>query len=456
MSDLSGTQLGRYRLHDVLGTGGFATVYRATDEGLDAAVAIKILADNHSLDLEIRERFLDEGRLLRRVKHPDLLTVHDIGETPNKRPYLVLELANGGTLADRLDDRQPTQGDIDSLISVLHTGLGELHQAGIVHRDLSPSNIFIHRSSGGANSLSPSRNDGLLDSGERFAIGDLGLAKDLLRTSGITVGIGTGEFAAPEQRKPGGVVGTAADIYGASALVAHVASLAPTISRAVADATQAGLSRTPSDRPASIDEWRHAFDEPLGKGGGPTVAGSSSRSAFGSRIWMFPVAVVVIGVLGVASLIGFGRSDNDGASSVVFGQDGLSPGWTDDSWGAAKRFSLTNGSVELEPFGALSLRHDDIVTGDKWLVFGLTTEANGGNLSVRANDRNAATLAECPIPTLNVGTSRTLTVSLDSLGASQGITRVSFVTDDQEVAFVLSSLLVENDPPSQAEVLTCR
>ena len=59
--------IGRYRLEQVIGTGGFATVHRAVDERLDDTVAVKVLADNHSLDPDIRERFLSEGRILRRI-----------------------------------------------------------------------------------------------------------------------------------------------------------------------------------------------------------------------------------------------------------------------------------------------------------------------------------------------------------------------------------------------------
>src|SRR5690606_28097749 len=97
-------RIGRYRVDAVLGTGAFATVYRAVDERLDDIVAVKVLAENHSLDPELRERFLTEGRVLRRVASRHVVAVHDLGETDRQQPYLVLEYADRDTLARRVPD----------------------------------------------------------------------------------------------------------------------------------------------------------------------------------------------------------------------------------------------------------------------------------------------------------------------------------------------------------------
>ncbi|WP_341854491.1 protein kinase [Brachybacterium sp. GPGPB12] len=99
------TALGeRYRLGGVIGAGSFATVHRARDERLDADVAVKVLAENHSLNPEIRERFIAEGRDLRRVGGRHLVSVHDIGQNERQRPYLVLELADRGSLRRRVEE----------------------------------------------------------------------------------------------------------------------------------------------------------------------------------------------------------------------------------------------------------------------------------------------------------------------------------------------------------------
>src|SRR5690625_5444900 len=93
---------GRYQLGEVLGVGSFATVYRARDELLNDTVVVKMLAENHSLNPEIRERFIAEGRSLRRINSEHVVTVHDIGELSRQQPFLVLELADHGTLAERV------------------------------------------------------------------------------------------------------------------------------------------------------------------------------------------------------------------------------------------------------------------------------------------------------------------------------------------------------------------
>ncbi len=86
-----------------IGSGAFATVWLAYDEHLDSPVAIKVLADNWTGDLHIRQRFLEEGRFLRKVESPHVVTVYDAGELADDRPYLVMAYADQGTLADRLE-----------------------------------------------------------------------------------------------------------------------------------------------------------------------------------------------------------------------------------------------------------------------------------------------------------------------------------------------------------------
>ena len=88
-----------------IGSGGFATVWLAYDEQLDSPVAIKVLADNWTEDHQIRQRFLEEGRYLRKVESPHVVSVYDAGELDDGRPYLVMSYADQGTLADRLERR---------------------------------------------------------------------------------------------------------------------------------------------------------------------------------------------------------------------------------------------------------------------------------------------------------------------------------------------------------------
>ncbi len=488
MSDLSGTQLGRYRLERVIGAGGFATVYRAHDEVLDAQVAIKVLADNHSLDVDLRARFLDEGRLLRRVKHPALLTVHDVGETNDHRPYLVLELAEGGTLHERLAHTEPTRADLVDLADTLHDTLNELHQAGIVHRDLSPRNIFIHRHGDPAGDASGTPGGGsergLLKPGERFAVGDLGLAKDLLRTSGVTAGMGTGEFAAPEQKVSGGVVSTRADIFGASALLGFVASKSPTLGPLVEEATRTSRAVDPEARPATITEWRHGLElldrtDATATSEGAATDGTASRFTAGgerpNRASAALLAFVAISAVVGAAALAIWRpwlgddtgeqagtagqataSDDSTGFGAVFGPDGLSAGWTDDSWSVVEPFSSTDGAVSLQAFGALSFRHRNAIDGDHWVRFTIEADGTTSDLALRGNGTEAEALGECPLPDGTGSDRRSLAISLAELGVTDGLTRISFIAGESPAAFRLSALSIEQAQPPGLDAIDCR
>jgi len=291
-----GTRLGRLLLAERIGHGGFAIVYRARDEGLDADVAVKVLAENHSLDPDIRRRFLDEARLLRRVQNSSLVHVHDIGETDNLQPYLVLEYAAGGTLRDRLaGGRQATRADLRALTSMLQQGLTSLHEAGIVHRDVSPANVFIR-----ADDMPRPTTTGLLAPGEELILGDLGLAKDLTEASGITVAAGTPLYAAPEQQVQGATVGPPADVYGASALLRGVAA-GTMFESAIIAATVDGMAVNPAERP-SLDLWAAGVLRSLERGNRPVSARAGrKRQLLAAAVGL---AIATVGVFGVSQLRG--------------------------------------------------------------------------------------------------------------------------------------------------------
>ena len=135
--------IGPYRIERLLGTGSFATVWLGYDPSLDARVAIKVLADNWSHDLRVRERFRDEGRLLWRLDHERVVRVHALGDLPDGRPYLVMAWADGGSLRDRLAAGPMTVGSALRLLREIAAGVAVLHREGIVHRDLSPGNVLF-------------------------------------------------------------------------------------------------------------------------------------------------------------------------------------------------------------------------------------------------------------------------------------------------------------------------
>ncbi|MEU4390359.1 serine/threonine-protein kinase [Kribbella sp. NPDC023855] len=176
-------RIGRYSLVRRVGAGGFATVWLARDEQLDAEVAVKILSDNWIDEDDVRRRFLAEGRFLRRVDSPHVVGVHDVGETEDGRPYLVLTYADGGSLADRIKAGPLEIADAVDIITQVGSGLKQLHARGVLHRDVKPANVLF-------------RTD---ESGDRAMLGDLGLGKSLETVSQLTMPGGTPAYVAPEQ-----------------------------------------------------------------------------------------------------------------------------------------------------------------------------------------------------------------------------------------------------------------
>ena len=176
-------RIGRYSLVRRVGAGGFATVWLARDEQLDADVAVKILSDNWIDEDDVRRRFLAEGRFLRRVDSPHVVGVHDIGEAEDGRPYLVLTYADGGSLADKIKAGPLEIADVVDIVTQVGSGLKQLHARGVLHRDVKPANVLFHKE----------------PEGDRAMLGDLGLGKSLETVSQLTMPGGTPAYVAPEQ-----------------------------------------------------------------------------------------------------------------------------------------------------------------------------------------------------------------------------------------------------------------
>ncbi|MGF1599737.1 MAG: protein kinase [Acidimicrobiales bacterium] len=279
MTEQPGQRLGHYRLVRPVGTGGFATVWEAVDERLDGRVAVKILADNHAIDPDIRERFLTEAQLLRRLACEAVVAVYDVGETPDRQPFIVLEFADGGDLGSRYEARRstgvtPTRADLHTVADALAAALGVAHARGLVHRDIKPGNLLI-ASPPGAGPGRPGTARVLFDQGEFVLVGDLGFGKDLLAKSGLTVGGGTEGFNAPEQRTRFTHIDARADIYGASAVLYWLATgttpaarndrshIEQLVFNGVGDEAAAaiarGLAHDPDARYATIEGWHAAI-----------------------------------------------------------------------------------------------------------------------------------------------------------------------------------------------------
>ena len=241
----------RYRILEPLGSGGMATVHRAHDDRLDRDVAIKVLLPNLAQDPVLAKRFEEEARSMAAVAHPGLVAVFDVdpGDPETGRePFVVMELCPGGSLADRLGPGRwmPPDELVPILVSV-SDALAALHRAGLVHRDVKPSNILFAT--------------------DRVKIGDFGLARvDAARAAGELTdpgtAVGTLGYLAPERMRgePGS---PAADVY-ALGTVAHL-GLTGTMPRpggSVRDAVAAASYRAPAVSTARPALGR-AFDDIL-------------------------------------------------------------------------------------------------------------------------------------------------------------------------------------------------
>src|SRR5215470_6595452 len=190
----TGVLSGRYVLHEVLGVGGMATVWRAHDQVLGRQVAVKVLGQQYAADPGFPARFEREAQHAASVSHPRLVTVFDSG-IDRGMPFLVMELVSGRTLRQVLGEAGPLPpGQAVAVAAAVCEGLAVAHAAGLVHRDIKPANIAL--------------------SGGEVKVLDFGIARaDGLsggtRTQGV---LGTAAYLSPEQAS-GGPVGPQSDLY---------------------------------------------------------------------------------------------------------------------------------------------------------------------------------------------------------------------------------------------------
>ena len=267
MTVLEGMTLGPYRVMERIGRGGMAAVHRAYHPALDRYVAIKVLPEFFADEPGYRERFQQEARSVARLKHPNILEIFDFGYEEGIA-YLVLELVDGGTLADRVGRPMDLQ-DVVRLIEQVASALDHAHANGVLHRDIKPSNILLH-------------SDGTP------VLADFGLARMAgstrrLTSSGIVMG--TPEYMSPEQAadEP---LGPPSDVYSlaivayemltgrvpfeadtpAATLLSHVTKPMPAtrelrgeLSAHVEDVLRKALAKRPEDRYPSAGAFATAL-----------------------------------------------------------------------------------------------------------------------------------------------------------------------------------------------------
>jgi len=169
-----------YRLHKRLGKGGMAEVYLATQLSLDREVAVKVLLRTE--DAAFTERFIQEGHIVASLRHPAIITIHDIGQIADGRHYLAMEYLGGGDLAQHRGIVFSPSRALD-IIRQLAGGLAVVHDGGLVHRDVKPANILF-------------RDDGSV------VLTDFGVAKAVELDNELThfgIAVGSPAYSSPEQ-----------------------------------------------------------------------------------------------------------------------------------------------------------------------------------------------------------------------------------------------------------------
>jgi serine/threonine-protein kinase len=195
--DLVGEIVGeRYRIEEVVGAGGMATVYKADDLTLERPVAVKVMRREVVKEADQLERFRREARAAAKLSHPHIVTVIDAGEE-NSRPYIVFEYVPGETLKQRIKSEGPLAiPEAVAYAIEIGSALVAAHAAGLVHRDVKPQNV-------------------LLDPHGHAKVADFGIARELEANDGLTKTgrvLGTTDYVSPEQAM-GEEVSGQSDVY---------------------------------------------------------------------------------------------------------------------------------------------------------------------------------------------------------------------------------------------------
>jgi eukaryotic-like serine/threonine-protein kinase len=297
----------RYRDPQRIGRGGMGEIYRATDDVLGRAVAVKLLDEAHSGDHGIRERFTREGLAAARLSgRPNVVTIFDVGEWQG-RPFIVMEYLAGGSIEDELRDRRVPLGQALAWLEQAAVALDAAHAEGIVHRDVKPGNLLLDR-------------DGNLH------VADFGIASAAGMAALTYTGtvLGTASYLSPEQAQ-GERATPASDRYGlavvafellagerpfqadtaAAEAAAHVSAPVPAISERRPDLPREldyvfarALAKVPEERYSSAAEFVAAVRDALHAGESRTQVLAAPSAATSRRpVWILP-AMILLALLG--------------------------------------------------------------------------------------------------------------------------------------------------------------
>jgi serine/threonine protein kinase len=243
--DRSGTVVaGKYRVEKLIAKGGFSSVYRARQIGMERDVAIKVLEIDSGVDGTTLERFVREARLVSQLSHPNTITIFDFGRSGTDFLYIVMEYVKGRSLSRQVRKYGALHAvDAARVALDILKSLEEAHRLGILHRDMKPSNIMLGRDHDDALTVR------VLDFGIAKILDPMPDMATALTQQGVF--IGTPRYAAPEQMKREEMT-AAADIYGVGMVLWECLVGKPAVEGIdFAAAVEGHLSRTP---------WRLPFD----------------------------------------------------------------------------------------------------------------------------------------------------------------------------------------------------
>lgn len=289
-----------YKVEKLINSGAMGQVYLATQEVLERPVAIKVITPSLSIDPTFRQRFLKEGKIIAQLRHPHIVTIHDIGECWNKY-YMIMEYVEGGALKERIQKGLSAEQAV-KILRQIAGALGYAHRQSFIHRDVKPANILF-------------RDD------DNAVLSDFGIAKareDNVHLTATSLAVGTVLYMSPEQAQ-GKTLDGRSDLYSLGlvffemltgvrpdrTLEGFIERLPPELSRyqGIIDKL---LARNPSERFTTAEQLINALDNLGDKENDKTITLPPAKGGRKVKRWFNQYAIGGMLLLAVIVLAGVG------------------------------------------------------------------------------------------------------------------------------------------------------